>query len=312
MEREARYALVGVVSALLLIVGGLFALGLARYQLNRAYDVYNIDFQGPIRGVSPGGEVFFNGIKVGEVTRLRLDARDPNRVLARIRIASDAPVRTDSGASLEPLGVTGVNYVQLTAGTLDRPLLKLAAPSGSTPTIHASRSRLETLLEGGGTLLARSLDSLDRVNALLSAHNVASISSTLEDVAALSGRVRSQARLLDDLDATLRATDTAALRISDLATRSRVVLDGPGASALSELSQAAVQIRATAGDLRTTLAQIATPAETFATRDLPQLARGVATLQKAAASLDRVVGEVEQDPRAFITRAPAQTIEVRP
>ena len=87
----------------------------------RGYDIYDVDFKGPVRGLSAGGEVYFNGIKVGQVTKLSLDRNDPNRVVAQVKLSDDAPVRVDSTATLEPLGITGVNYIQITAGT-SRPL----------------------------------------------------------------------------------------------------------------------------------------------------------------------------------------------
>ena len=142
----------------------LFTVWLARVQFAAQYALYDIDFKGPIRGLSAGGEVYFNGIKVGSVTKLSLDSRDPNRVVARIRTASDAPVRVDSTASLEPLGVTGVNYVQITAGTTTKPLLKEATPQGVIPVIRSAPSSLDSLLEGGGTVLARTVEALDRAN----------------------------------------------------------------------------------------------------------------------------------------------------
>ena len=88
MERNANYALVGFASLILLVGLTLFVFWLARLQFNRDFDIYDILFLEPVRGLSEGGEVHFNGIKVGEVTKLALDKRDPNRVIARIRVTS--------------------------------------------------------------------------------------------------------------------------------------------------------------------------------------------------------------------------------
>ena len=59
-----------------------FVVWLARLQFAKQYDYYDVDFKGPVRGLSSGGEVYFNGIKVGEVTKLSLDKANPNRVVA--------------------------------------------------------------------------------------------------------------------------------------------------------------------------------------------------------------------------------------
>ena len=125
MERNANYALVGVISTVLLIAAIVFIFWLTNFALSAKYDNYNIVFHGPISGLSKGGEVTFNGIKVGEVSDIRLDAKDPNLVVATAHLQSDTPVREDSYATLEPQGITGVNYIQITAGTPSKPLLKV-------------------------------------------------------------------------------------------------------------------------------------------------------------------------------------------
>ena len=101
MEKDANYALVGL-STLLLFIGLVaFIVWLARVTFAQEYDLYNIVFQGPVRGISQGGEVHFNGIKVGEVTRIILDPSDPRRVIATARVTSTVPIRIDSFATRE-------------------------------------------------------------------------------------------------------------------------------------------------------------------------------------------------------------------
>ena len=133
MERNANYALVGLVSTVLLMALVIFVVWLAGSSLNRDYALYDIVFQGPVRGLSQGGEVHFNGIKVGEVSKIFLDPSDSRLVIARARVTDDVPIRQDSFATLEPLGITGVNYVQISAGTGTLPLLK-DIPHGDRPT----------------------------------------------------------------------------------------------------------------------------------------------------------------------------------
>lgn len=47
---------------------------------------------------------------------LRLDREDPNKVVARIHIDAQTPVRTDSVAQLNFMGITGVTFIQILAG----------------------------------------------------------------------------------------------------------------------------------------------------------------------------------------------------
>lgn len=65
MERHANFALVGASSIALLLAAVVFVVWLGGSAQER--DSYRIVFNGPVRGLSVGGEVQFNGINVGEM-----------------------------------------------------------------------------------------------------------------------------------------------------------------------------------------------------------------------------------------------------
>ena len=55
MDRNANYALVGVVSAVLLVGLVIFSLWLATFKVGASYDIYDIVFKGPVSGLSEQG-----------------------------------------------------------------------------------------------------------------------------------------------------------------------------------------------------------------------------------------------------------------
>ncbi len=312
MERNAHYALVGAISAALFVSLLVFVVWLARAQFTSQYSVYDVDFKGPVRGLSSGGEVYFNGIKVGGVTKLSLDRLNPDRVVARIRVTSDAPIKTDSMGSLEPMGITGVNYIQITAGSPGKPMLRDVTPQGRIPVIHTTQSALEGLLAGGGDVLARSVEALDRVNTLLSDKNMANFSTTLANVRDATGLVKDQGQLLVHLDTMVQELNLTSRHIDTLALNTTGLVNGDGKKTLANLDAAAVELKATAADARAFIAELKGPTRDFASNALPQISRTVVSLQTAADSLDRLVGEVEQNPRQLLTKSPAKTLRVKP
>ena len=177
METKANYVLIG---AFVLLAAGalaLFTLWIAGNPFSRSYKDYDVIFNGPVNGLSEGGEVRFNGIKVGEVTTLRLDRMDPNRVIAHVRVESQTPVRTDSVAQLNFMGITGVTFIQILAGDPNAPLL--TATNGETPQIPTSRTLVDELFQGGQDLLGVSGDTIKKVNEMLSDDNLKHLNSTL-------------------------------------------------------------------------------------------------------------------------------------
>lgn len=312
MERNANYALVGLASMILFVGLVVFVFWLARLQFAQEYDNYDILFTEPVRGVSEGGEVHFNGIKVGEVTKLALDRRDPSRVIARVRITSEAPIRVDSRATLEPQGVTGVNNIQITAGTPSKKLLKTVTPEGEVPVILSQRSTLSGLLEGGGTVLSRTIEALDRINKVLSDQNIRTFSASMSDVQAVTAELRARKQLIADAQGALQSAEAAANEITRLAATTNELVDTDGRRTMKEAADAAEEVRAAARDVRSMVSQLEGPTSEFATTGLPQLTSTITTLQETSESLQRLIDEVNRSPRGALSKPPVKEVEVQP
>ena len=320
MEKDANYALVGM-SAMILLVGLIiFVVWLARLRINAEYDLYDIVFQGPVRGLNQGGEVHFNGIKVGEVTKIALDRTNPSRVIARARVTSEVPIRIDSYATLEPQGITGVNYVQITAGTPSKPLLKVLEKAKCDkigireciPIIRSQRSALSDLLEGGGTVLTRTIEALDRVNRVLSDQNVKTFSAALSDTQAVTAEFRERKSVIADAQKALQDIDAAAQEITELSKSGRSLVEGDGRRTMKNVADAAEEAKATAKDARAIIGKLSGPTADFASNGLPQVTAAVIQLQSAAESLERLVSEIQSSPTGALGKPAAEELKVKP
>src|SRR5215204_3496839 len=123
METRANYVVIGLFT-LAVIAGGFGFV----YWFSRAGDggeraTYRVVFDGAVSGLRTGGWVLFNGIKVGEVTDLKLNPQDPRQAIATIGIDKSIPIRADTRANLEYQGLTGIASVALKGGQADAPLL---------------------------------------------------------------------------------------------------------------------------------------------------------------------------------------------
>ena len=312
MERNANYALVGLISTILLIAMIVFVFWLANFAFSAKYDTYQVVFHGPVSGLTRGGDVQFNGIKVGEVSDIQLDAQDPNKVIAKTQVRSDTPVRVDTEASLEPQGITGVNYIQLTAGTVSKPLLKDATPSGQPMVIQAKPGTMSSLLSGGGAVMQAALDSLQRINQVLSQQNIQRVTAIIGDVQQVTAELRERKAIIGDADKALQDADQAAIQIKTLAKSAQGLVDTNGKVTLAKIDKTADEIQGAAADLRVVMAKLKDPASNFAENGLPELTRTIESLHKATNDLDRLVNEVERDPRGFINKPQAKQIQVKP
>src|SRR5439155_11502460 len=145
---------------------------------------YKIVFPGSVSGLSVGGLVLFNGVRVGEVTKIDLMPHDPSQVYALVGVDSRVPVRVDTKARLEYTGLTGVASVALTGGAIDAPPLPT---TGKEPgVIFAERSDFQDLLETGRRVAAQASDFFTKTNRLLD-ENSASVTASVRNVEKFSG-----------------------------------------------------------------------------------------------------------------------------
>lgn len=312
MERDAHYAAVGIATIALMAALAVFVIWLARLQFNSDYDVYDIVFYGPVRGLSEGGEVHFNGIRVGEVTDLNLDPKKGDQVIARIRVDGMTPVRVTSRAQLEPQGITGLNYIQITAGNPQSAILKEQYPANVVPVIQSQPSPIAELLSGSGTVLAQTVDALNRINRVLSDDNVRSFSTSLKNIESLSTELEARKGMLEQLEQALIKANSAVAEFEALAVSTRGIVEGDGRAAVANINAAAEEARAAVASINRTATNVEGPLNEFATTGLPQLQQTIQGLEDATRSLEGLIDEVRSSPRDFIGRAPTKEMEVQP
>jgi len=235
-------------------------------------------------------------------------------VNAFVRVQSDTPVRQDSYATLEPQGITGVNYLQITSGTASKPLMKdLPNPPGhDMPTIYAQGGALSDLLAGGGTMIQKAVEALNRVNRVLSDDNIQRFGGIMGDVQAVTAELRERKAIIADADKALLTADSALQSVRTLANSGNTFVNSDAKTTVAKVNNAIDQVQGLATDLRTMVAKLQTPTADFANNGLPRLTSAIASLQSATENLDRLVSEVQQNPRGLVEKPAAKEVEVKP
>ena len=194
METKANYIVTGLFT-LAVIVGAFgFIFWFQNAGGNGNNAAYRVVFDGSVSGLRNGAAVTFNGIRVGEVADLALDARDPRKVVALLKLDRAVPVRADTKAGLAFQGLTGLAEVSLTGGSVDA--APLAAQGGQLPTLYADASATADVTQQARDVLAH-IDGMVAENEAalhLSLRNIETVTTTL---AANSQRLDHQLTTLD-------------------------------------------------------------------------------------------------------------------
>jgi len=151
METRARYVLIGLFMLAATAAGFGFVYWLQHAGGLGERAAYRIRFQYSASGLRPGSAVLFNGIRVGEVTQVRLNAADPREVTVLIAIERGTPVRADTRVEIYTQGLMGSPAVALIGGTPG------AAPPtalpGEPPLISAAPGTGQDLMQAARELV---------------------------------------------------------------------------------------------------------------------------------------------------------------
>ena len=139
METKANYIATGAFTLAVIVAAFGFIFWFQNAGRGGPHETYRVVFDGSVSGLRTGASVLFNGIRVGEVSNLALDARDPRRVVATIAVDRGVPVRADTKVGLQFQGLTGLAAISLAGGAPDGALL--VADNGEPPTLHADPPR---------------------------------------------------------------------------------------------------------------------------------------------------------------------------
>lgn len=186
METRARYVLVGLFTLAVIAAGFGFVFWLHNSAGLGERATYQVRFASPVPGLRAGSGVLFNGIRVGEVTALRLSLEDPRQVVATIDVERSTPVRSDTAVGVEAQGLMGAPSITLRGGAAAAPPLPSAR--GGLPTLVADPSAgLDTM--GAAREVLRKIDGVLADNAEPLKDTLANLKTFTDALARNSNRI---------------------------------------------------------------------------------------------------------------------------
>ncbi|HZR76226.1 MlaD family protein [Bradyrhizobium sp.] len=271
METRANYVLIGSFTLAVIAAAFGFVLWFQSLHTTKLRSPMNVIFEGPAAGLRNGGSVNFNGIRVGEVISVKLD--NPRRVVARVMIENNAPIRKDTIVGLEFQGLTGVAAISLKGGDENAPPVPLG--DDGIPVLTADPNALQDVTEA----IRGTLQNINRVVA----DNQLAVKNSLHNLETFTASLSRNAQKIDDVmakvDGVMGKADSLMLGLNHLAGGK----DG--------------------GELFLTVQSIRELAEDFDKRSGALMADGRRTL----ADISRAVNNLDRNPTRLLFGASSST-----
>jgi phospholipid/cholesterol/gamma-HCH transport system substrate-binding protein len=305
METRASYVLVGGFVLALIAATFAFVIFLARFNLESGTDTYMVNFTGSVSGLEVGSKVRLRGVPIGSVGTIRISHRDISKIRVLLDIDHGTPIKEDMVASLALEGITGVASVSITGGTQDAPRLR-KKDGEDYPEIPSRPSTLEKVLEDLPLILERVGTISDRLVAILSEENRASVAETLENVRKLTSTLAART---DTIDAMLTdANETAAAFRRTAATVEKAVdninrrIDPLGDQAqhgIADLRRASESFVQVADKLDKLVEENRRPISDFSSTGLYELSQFLVEARSLVSNLNELTLQIQRDPAKF-------------
>ena len=308
MEPKGNYLLAGSFVLVLSIVTLGLVVWLGKSDYRGVYDRYEAYMRQSVSGLSVNSSVKYRGVDVGRVKDIALNPENTEEVRLSLDILQGTPIKTDTVATLETQGLTGLAVLNLEGGSRDAPSL-VAETGQEFPVIQSRPSlffRLDMALsrllseESLSRLFKNLNDFSENALAMLSEENRVHIERTLADLSTISRTLAGQN------DAVTHAIETASESMDNLAIFTSTINEEipPLLTRMNASTMAVNQVTeklARTGQVVEAVVQDSRPdIERFTQETLGETGLLITELRDLTATLQRVVQQIEQHPDSLV------------
>lgn len=197
MEIRSNYIAVGVFSLFILAAILLTISWLNKDEQGEKQNKFSINFKESVRGLTVGSPVLFSGIRVGQVKSITISRTEPGTVQVQVMINAEVPIRENSEARLDLMGLTGGSVISITGGTADSPVLGYIPDQERT--LHAQQSSLSAVMRDVPNTLAMVNRILNNMDGFLTKENQENTSKLLSSLATVSSAIAGNSNNIDTI-----------------------------------------------------------------------------------------------------------------
>lgn len=295
MQGKVNYTAVGFFVVVLTAFLAITIFWLSTMSGNKHYSTYVVYVHENVTGLSVESPVRFNGVKVGYVQSINLDAKNPKLVKLKLGIAPDVRITTSTYAILNEQGITGVVYVNLKAETETAPLLTASAGQ-PYPIIPSKPSLLMQL----STVLPEVTKDIQNLSAsiaeLLDKENQESITSSLKNISLVT---KVMADNSSDFTETMKSLDNTLANMSEASNHLPATMKQLHKT-LSSIHTLASQMTKTTQTVDQTMQNGQAAIHNFSNQVIPSAQQALSHLSQATISMNQLTDELQRNPSMLV------------
>lgn len=219
METRANLMRIGIFVLAVIVAGFAGAFWLLKGDQKGPRTPVTVTFHGTVGGLLPGAAVAYNGIKIGDVTKVEFVRDNPDEIHVELSVDSTAPIRRDSSIGLGYSGLTGYATVQITGGSANAPLL--LDPKGGPPVMTSDVGAVQDVMTGARRMMGRADETLTTLQRVIN-DAAPSFSKIVKNVETVTDSLAANSK---NIDKFLAAVGTASDTLQKVSTKIDKLVD---------------------------------------------------------------------------------------
>lgn len=216
METRANYVVVGIFTVVAVLAAFAFVYWTSGVGDRGETATVRFRIHGSASGLARGSMVLFNGVKVGDVSRVYIDVSNPTVAIADAVIDRMTPITQSTTADVGLAGLTGQANIEMRGGSAsERNLMDIAEEQSAVAELTANPSAVANLLESAQNIFKRADAVLGELEQLAGDARP-SITQTLQNVEEFSAAL---SRNADGIDKFLANVTTLSDSLAGASTR---------------------------------------------------------------------------------------------
>lgn len=312
MEPKVNYLVAGSFVLILSIVTLGLVVWLGKSDYRGVYDRYYTYMRQSVSGLSVNSSVKYRGVDVGRVKDIALNPENTEEVRLTLDILEGTPIKTDTVATLETQGLTGLATLNLEGGSRNAPPL-VGEPGQEFPVIQSRTSlffRLDMALsrllseESLSKLFKNLNDFSENAMAMMNEDNRKHIQRALADLSILSRTLAGQSESITHaIETASESMGNLAILTSTLNEEVPFLLQRMNKSARA-VDQVTEKLVRTGQIVENVVDESRPDIERFTQETLGETGVLISELRDLTSTLQRVIRQIEQHPDSLVFGRP--------
>lgn len=311
METKANYAFVAIFTLVVGLMAAGFFYWIGRYGDQRDTTILEIRVPGSVTGLNDKSPVFFNGLKVGTVSRLFVDGTNPDAVIVQTKIDSTTPITRSTVATLAFDLLAGAARIELTGGKAYEPrLLDEAAKEDTVARVDMDPTSLKTLVQTAQDWIERVDKATDVTEKYIKEtkgpilESVMAAKEYTDNLAASTARIneygesaRKVATTMRDARDVISRVNNASVKVEETLVKVDKELSNDKDSTVSEIRTQLESYRQQAKDLNERMLTIMASLNNLTGEKLRDAQNVISQSRRTVEGIDRAVSNFQDDPQ---------------